>query len=198
MPSFPPTNAIAIENEELEYRFGESNAVHILDKDNSSCVWGERIQLPEDTILFGISRKYNAVISTQFEIQSYPFDGQHFHIFFESIQADDLLKLFPSYIYPSHSCVSLEIGTFGYDPEYDFCSIAPVIEFNSFSDPPNQKYSSCTLTIKCVRKWEGITLKLFLPTLLLSMLSLSVFSLDVTDISSRLTLVITLALGILY
>ena len=148
IPRILPSNAIEILLEEEEVR-DSKQPLHLLYKSNNTRdIWGKSIKVPTEEPFFAISRKYEVVISSPLQLNDYPLDIQHLHIFFEATSQS--LKILPTIIYDK--ILVLEFGALASDPDYKFHK--PVVEINEFGEYANT-YSCCTITLKLERKFTG-------------------------------------------
>lgn len=194
VPRILPSNCLEVHAEEEEVR-GNCTAVHLLE-DHGLDIWGTEMtfdtnETTRDKPLLGISRKYQVTISSGVQLQSFPVDVQHLHMFFESMQTTALVIYKPTYVYSE--ALNLEFGAYASDPDYTFHD--PVVEFNSFGDVPNA-YACCTVTFKLTRIWTGLMMRVFLPCSMLTLLCLSVFFIPFMDVADRLAVIVTLVLAL--
>eukprot|EP01038_Epipyxis_sp_PR26KG_P007040 gene7040-9615_t len=188
-PNLPPSNARVIESVEEETCFGDSNSLHVLTKGKAD-VWGQQTLLSDDDILFGLSRKYVAIVGSGFNLRSFPCDYQSLHVFFESMLSTNEMILLP--VFTKDECLDIELGTMPSSPEFEF--LTPIMEFNAFGEPPNPAFACCTLTIKLARRLSGFFFRVVLPVAMVNLINLSVFFYDPSDLNSRLSVIITLLL----
>jgi len=191
VPIILPSNALEANLLEVE-RKGNLYDVHILRGGSDSYnIYGERLDIPADHLLFGISRIYQCRVSCAFSLKQFPFDMQSLHLFFEASE-DVKSKIFLP-VYGVADCVGLEIGAMANDSQFEIKK--PVIEFSAFSSEDASSYACCTLTLKAQRISFAILVKVFTPATCLSLLCLCVFALPKED-GNRLSIVVTLALAL--
>lgn len=186
-----PSNAVETELLEVE-RKGNAHDVHVLrGGDEQHNIYGEKLELPSDHVLLGISRIYQCTVSCGFALEQFPFDVQSLHLFFEA--SGDVKNYLFLPVYGVPACVGLEIGAMANDSQFEIHP--PVVEFSAFDSEDASAYACCTLTLKVRRLSFAILVKVFTPATCLSLLCLSVFALPRED-SNRLAIVVTLALAL--
>lgn len=185
VPRILPSNAIEIASEEDELR-GSSMALHVLE-DGGLDIWGARVKISSGKAMLGISRKYQVLLSSCFQLREFPLDLQHLHIFFESMETSATIIYRPAITY--ETVLDLEFGAIASDADYIFHP--PVVEFNVFSE-----YACCTVTLKLERRFRGVFFRIFMPCGVLTALCFSVFFIPYADVADRLGVLVTLILAL--
>ena len=189
VPHLKPSNSL--EHEDEEESRGGVPVVHVLETGGFD-IWGEQVHLPEGIPrLLGISRKCKSIFSSPYNLAYFPFDLQHLHMFFESLETTRTALLFPCIM--KTNVVALEIGTIASDSDFEL--LPPAAEFSAFGEDDCQ-YACFTCTLKLKRISDGTIIRIFLPCALLTLLCLSIFFIDHLDVPSRLSVLITLVLAL--
>ena len=125
-------------------------------------IWGQKVNLPRNHVLFGRCTLSLDQLSVGFDMRDFPFDYQHLHMVFEADENSAQVILVPSFLYyPSRNSLDIEVGTLASDLVYRL--LDPVIEFDSYDLDYNQQadpesddaWSTATFTLKVERRWSG-------------------------------------------
>jgi hypothetical protein len=128
LPRYPPTNALAVQAEEVEYCFEKKNPLHII-RNGGMNVWSQDVDsLQENAVYFGISRKFDCLMSCPMNFKAFPYDLQSLHVFFETNLTTAVVQLVPTLLYKA--TLDIEFGSLA--SSADFFILPPIMEFNAF------------------------------------------------------------------
>ena len=202
LPELRPQNMISSDVHEAINERDPEAVIHLL-KNGVRDIWGQKVTLPKNHVLFGRCTLSLDLLSVGFDMKDFPFDYQHLHMVFEADENSTQVILVPSFLYyPSRNSLDIEVGTLASDLVYRL--LDPVIEFDSYDldynyqidEASDDAWSTATFTLKVERKWSGYFWRILFLIALLEVMNICIFFLDnFNDTGNRFSVTVTILLA---